>query len=626
MKETNFINQNKDKWIRFEKILGQNKKDPEELSNLFIEVTDDLSYSRSFYPNRSVRVYLNGLAQRVFYDIYKNRKSRLKKFWTFWKDDIPQVLFESRLDLLFSFSVFTLSIIIGIFSSVMDVEFPRVILGDSYVDMTIENIEKGKPMSVYDDPNQGDMFFRIAFNNLKVAFFSFILGLFFGIGTIFYMIYNGIMVGAFQYLFFQQGVYTDSLLTIWVHGAIEISAIIVAGASGIHLGRGLLFPGTLSRIQGLQLSARRALMIYLSLVPLIILAAFIESFITRYSDAPYFVRGLLIFFSFAFMIGYYVYYPWLKAKRGFVHQIREVNLPAIKKTELKFNRIKNSGLIFTDTFIFFRKGIKSFALYAAILAFIYTSVMMYSGGYEKFESNTSGILFFIKSFELTAINLMNLMVQESIGAQWFLNVAVMTVMGFLAMYRAAHFAQKSSKTIVYILKCFISVLLVSLIINGLLFSLGNLESFGIWLFVTLPILMIYLATIFNENKNFISAFKSSIFYIKDGFVILYSTFFSILIISFLLMFLTTAPLLSFFSQIIFTVLPFTDKLATEFYYAINIFVVSYTYILVLPLLFSSMSITHFSLKEIQDATDVFEKIQILGVQKKSYGMEREESY
>jgi hypothetical protein len=138
--------------------------------------------------------------------------------------------------------------------------------------------------------------------------------------------------------------------------------------------------------------------------------------------------------------------------------------------------------------------------------------------------------------------------------------------------------------------------------------------------------MIYLATIFNENKNFISAFKSSIFYIKDGFVILYSTFFSILIISFLLMFLTTAPLLSFFSQIIFTVLPFTDKLATEFYYAINIFVVSYTYILVLPLLFSSMSITHFSLKEIQDATDVFEKIQILGVQKKSYGMEREESY
>jgi hypothetical protein len=92
------------------------------------------------------------------------------------------------------------------------------------------------------------------------------------------------------------------------------------------------------------------------------------------------------------------------------------------------------------------------------------------------------------------------------------------------------------------------------------------------------------------------------------------------------MFLTTAPLLSFFSQIIFTVLPFTDKLATEFYYAINIFVVSYTYILVLPLLFSSMSITHFSLKEIQDATDVFEKIQILGMQKKSYGMEREESY
>ena len=625
MKETNFINQNKDKWIRFEKILGQNKKDPEELSNLFIEVTDDLSYSRTFYPNRSVRVYLNGLAQRVFYDIYKNRKSRIKKFWTFWKDDIPQILFESRLDLLFSFSVFLLSILIGVFSSVMDFEFPRVILGDAYVEMTIDNIEKGKPMSVYDDPNQGDMFFRIAFNNLRVAFMSFILGLFFGIGTIFFMIYNGIMVGAFQYLFFQHGVYTDSLLTIWVHGAIEISAIIVAGASGIHLGRGLLFPGTFSRIQGLQLSARRALMIYLSLVPLILLAAFIESFITRYSDASYLVRGLLIFFSFAFMITYYVFYPWLKARRGFIQNIREVNLPAIKKTELRFNRIKNSGLIFTDTFIFFRKGISFFAVYAAILAFIYTSVVMYSGGYEKFESNTSGVLFFIRSFELTAKNLMNLMVQDSIGTQWYLNVAVMSIMGFVSMYRVAHFAKTENRLMAYFIKSSILVLLVSLATNGLLFSLLNFQTASLLLLVFLPVLMIYLATVFNENKNFISAFKSSFFYLKDGFVTLYSTFFSVIAISFLLMFLTTAPLLSFFSQIIFTVLPFTDDLATEFYYAINIFVVSFTYILILPLLFSSMSITHFSLKEIQDASDVFEKISKLGLKKKSYGMEREET-
>jgi hypothetical protein len=326
------------------------------------------------------------------------------------------------------------------------------------------------------------------------------------------------------------------------------------------------------------------------------------------------------------MIAYYVYYPWLKAKRGFVQHIREVNLPAIKKTELKFNRIKNSGQIFTDTFLFLRKGIRSFAFYAAILAFIYTVLVMLSGDYEKFEANSSGVFFFIRSIELTAVNLMNLIIQDRIGVQWFLNVSVMAIIGFLVMYRLAYFAQKSSKSPLYLIKCFVSVFLFSVIINSLLYVLSNIESAVIWLFLAIPILMIYLATLFNENKNMISAIPSTFFYIKDGLVILYGTFSSIIIISFLLMFLTTAPILSFFGQIIFTVLPFTDNLAKEFYYALNIFTISFTYILVLPLLFSSMSITHFSLKEIQDASDIFEKIDRLGVYKKSYGMEREESY
>jgi hypothetical protein len=117
MRETKFIEQNRDKWSKFEKILQDNKKDPEELSSLFMEVTDDLSYSRTFYPNRSVRVYLNNLAQKTFYSIYRNRKSRLKKFWEFWKDDVPQILFESRFDLLLSLLVFMLSVSIGVFSS-----------------------------------------------------------------------------------------------------------------------------------------------------------------------------------------------------------------------------------------------------------------------------------------------------------------------------------------------------------------------------------------------------------------------------------------------------------------------------------------------------------------------------
>ena len=65
MKETSFIKQNKEKWYKFEQMYQQNQRDPDELSRLFIELTDDLSYARTHYPKRSVRVYLNGLAQKV---------------------------------------------------------------------------------------------------------------------------------------------------------------------------------------------------------------------------------------------------------------------------------------------------------------------------------------------------------------------------------------------------------------------------------------------------------------------------------------------------------------------------------------------------------------------------------
>jgi hypothetical protein len=58
MKETSFIQQNKDKWKRFEKLYESNSQDPEELSNLYMDMTDDLSYAQTFYKRRTVRVYV----------------------------------------------------------------------------------------------------------------------------------------------------------------------------------------------------------------------------------------------------------------------------------------------------------------------------------------------------------------------------------------------------------------------------------------------------------------------------------------------------------------------------------------------------------------------------------------
>jgi len=274
-----------------------------------VQITDDLSFSRTFYPNRYVRVYLNNLAQRTFLNIYKNKKENRGRFLQFWKEELPLLVYQSRKEFLLSFGIFLLSFSIGIFSSMHDHDFARLILGDDYVSMTTQNISSGDPMKVYKESNGMDMFLGITFNNLRVAFMTYIFGILYAVGTIAILLYNGVMVGTFQYFFIERDLFKESFLTIWMHGTLEISCIIIAGAAGLVLGKGLVFPGTYSRIQSLQISARRSLKIMMGIAPIIVTAAVIESFFTRFTDAPDAVRLCVILFSLFFILAYFVWYP-----------------------------------------------------------------------------------------------------------------------------------------------------------------------------------------------------------------------------------------------------------------------------------------------------------------------------
>jgi len=120
---------------------------------------------------------------------------------------------------------------------------------------------------------------------------------------------NGIMLGAFQYFFHMHDLLLESILVIWIHGTLEISSIIIAGAAGLVLGNSILFPGTYSRIQSFRIGAKEGLKIVLSLVPIFITAGFLESFVTRYTEMPVFLSLTIILGSLSFVVWYFFIYP-----------------------------------------------------------------------------------------------------------------------------------------------------------------------------------------------------------------------------------------------------------------------------------------------------------------------------
>src|SRR5690606_24704858 len=109
----------------------------------------------------------------------------------------PALIYQSRKVRLYSLLIFITSCLMGVVSTLYDDTFVRLILGDGYVNMTLENIKNGKPTGVYADENAFDMFWGITFNNIMVSFWMFILGVFTYIMTSFMIFRNGIMVGAF---------------------------------------------------------------------------------------------------------------------------------------------------------------------------------------------------------------------------------------------------------------------------------------------------------------------------------------------------------------------------------------------------------------------------------------------
>jgi uncharacterized membrane protein SpoIIM required for sporulation len=327
MREAMFIKKNADKWKEYQHSPTDN---PDETAERFITLIDDLSYAKTFYPKSKVTRWINGIAAGIYQSIYQNKKEKYSRIFQFWKFELPLLFKKYHKIFLFTTLCFLLFVAVGVYSSIYNEEFVRGVLGDGYVDKTEENIAKGDPFGIYKDDNPFSMFVKIGFNNIRVAFLTFIGGFTLGIFTLWLMWSNGIMLGCFQYMFFSNGLGIKSVLVIWVHGTLEISAIIIAATAGFILANGILFPGTYSRMDSFRRGIKDAAKVLICLIPFFILAAFFESYVTHLmsqtfdkennTGLPVWASILILASSLTFIIWYFVILPIRLHKKGYYIQ------------------------------------------------------------------------------------------------------------------------------------------------------------------------------------------------------------------------------------------------------------------------------------------------------------------
>lgn len=611
MKESKFIGQNKKSWQEFDADLRSGTKKVSMLNRLFVQITDDLSYARTFYKFRSVKVYLNGIAQVLFNDLYRNQTGMAARFKNFWKEELPSIIHESRREFRISFFVFILAMAIGVLSSIFDKDFASLILGDSYVQMTLENIKNNDPMAVYKDSHALEMFFSIAVNNLRVVLISFLFGLIASIGSLFILLYNGIMVGAFQYFFIERGLFKESFLTIWQHGALEISMIVLAGAAGITLGRGFIFPGTYSRIEAFKLSAVRGLKIFFGITPVIILAAFIEGFVTRHTDIVDSVRIAVILLSFCFVLLYFVWYPWYLSKRKNTKVYASEQLSYKEPWNFNFSKILSAEEILGCTLNFFKRNSLwiLFLLLGAGVVHSIVAVIKYAGQSNK-------VLFFNASILQFASAKQNLF-------HFFLGVFTMAILMILLTFRIRRTLNK--RPLLQPVKAYLNLIIGSVFTSFIILvplTLGLFWEILSMLFIA-PVLFFALYQSVEESIFFLSVFPRTFNLLGNSWIKLFWNSIKIFFLLFIFFLLLSSPLVYQYVQSIFMNFELEESTISFIRLFMLVMIYIFLFMLFFAMQMSTSAFSYYACNEIVNATGLHERIKKFGERDVLFGFEKE---
>ncbi len=248
----------------------------QELGLLYRQTASDLATVREDVTSNQLSFYLNQLLGRAHNLIYMGHKQKISGIVRFYAQTFPQVFRETFRQSLLAFLIFAVTGIATWAVTIHDPSFAHRLLGPQMMD-TIEKKEIWTQSIVTIKPLAAS---GIMTNNLAVSFATFAMGITAGIGTIWMMVTNGMLIGVIGAATWQAGMALQLWSFVAPHGVLELPAIFIAGGAGLEIARGMLFPGFLPRRESLALAGGRAARLVLGIVPMLIIAGIIEGFVS----------------------------------------------------------------------------------------------------------------------------------------------------------------------------------------------------------------------------------------------------------------------------------------------------------------------------------------------------------
>ncbi len=310
-----FIDDRKNNWERLEDLLsiletsslrGLSRLEVREFGELYRRAASDLAIARAETRDPKLVNYLNSLVIRAHGKIYRAEGQGINLVWNFFAKDFPQAFRRNWKFIALAFGVFTLFSIASFILCYNDLKFADG-LGLSQIQHAAQSDEKW--WLGLNDANQiGSS--QILTNNILVSLMAFAYGAFFGIGTIYVLIMNGLSVGGVLGVCYKVNpVFGDALVTFMVgHGVIELSCIFIAAGAGMLIGYALINPGDLTRSEALKKNGLEAVRLAIGCACLLVIAGIIEGFLSPSALPPFvkFGTGILTgiaMYSYLFLVG-----------------------------------------------------------------------------------------------------------------------------------------------------------------------------------------------------------------------------------------------------------------------------------------------------------------------------------